>query len=137
MGKLIRYIDDARACFARVDWISRESAFISIAQTGVLIKRSRYGIFGAKLYVETNINNCLEMSRVLDNVILSRRSLSYLPKALTDQVLRSFTRLAIETNSALEFRTGIEEAKRLVLEGNRQEQNQKHISEHLDIRTQE
>jgi len=112
VGKLIRYIDDARACFSRVDWRSREAAFISIAQTGVLIKRSRYGIFGAKLYVETDIHSCMEMSRVLDNVILSKSSSLRLPKTLADPVLRSFTRLAIETNSAVEFRTRIEEANR-------------------------
>lgn len=117
MGKLIRFQDDGRACYARVNWETGEPAFISIAQSGVLIKRSRLGILGTKLYNERDIHNCVAMSRVLDNHILSDESFSLLPKGLTGAVLRSFTRLAIETTSAVEFCTKIGEAKRLVLKG--------------------
>jgi hypothetical protein len=114
VGKLIKFLDDAKACFARVALNRREFVFISIAQVGVLIKRSRFGIFGPKLYEETNISSCMKMSQTLDENILSKKSLSYLPKNINDPVLKSFTRLAIESNSRVEFCAKIEKAKQLI-----------------------
>jgi hypothetical protein len=117
MGKVIRFQDDGKACYSRVDWESGDPAFISVAQVGVLVKRSRLGILGVKLYDETDIHNCVAMSRVLDNHILSPSSISSLPPGLNGPVLQSFTRLAIEATSAVEFCTHIGEARRLVLQG--------------------
>ncbi|MBU1053877.1 MAG: hypothetical protein KKC46_08610 [Proteobacteria bacterium] len=117
MGKLIKFLDDAKACLARVALNRREYVFISIAQVGVLVKRSRFGIFGPKLYEETNISSCMKMSKTLDKNLLSHKSLSYLPKSMNDPVLKSFTRLAIESNSRVEFCAKIEKAKQLIPQG--------------------
>lgn len=117
MGTLIRFQDDQRGCFSRVDWESGEPAFISIAQTGVLVKRSRMGLFGMKLYVETDIYDCAAMSRVLDEQVLGAESLLAIPNGLFSPVLQSFTRLAMETKSAAEFCTAIGGARRLVRGG--------------------
>ena len=117
MGKLNRFQDDERACYSRVDWESGEPAFISIAQNGVLVKRSKLGLFGAKIYSEQDIHDCVAMSRVLDEEILKDESLLLLPIELTSPVLQSFTRLAIETRSAAEFCAAIGAAKGLILKG--------------------
>lgn len=117
MGTLVRFQDNSAGCFARVDWESGEPAFISIAQTGVLIKRSRLGFFGAKLYDEQDIHDCVATSRVLDDEILSRISLIALPADLTSPVLQSFTRLALETKSAAEFCAKIGTARQRVRAG--------------------
>ena len=117
MGKLIRFQDDQHGCFARVDWENGEPAFISIAQSGVLVKRSRMGFFGTKLYDERSIHDCVAMSRVLDDQVLKEESLISLPNNLTSPILQSFTRLALETGSAAEFCAAIGAARQLVLRG--------------------
>lgn len=117
MGKLIRFQDDQHGCWARVDWENGEPVWISIAQSGVLAKRSRIGFFGTKLYDERNIHDCVAMSRVLDDQILKEESLIALPRALTSPILQSFTRLALETRSAVEFCAAIGAARQLVLRG--------------------
>ncbi len=117
MGMMIRFQDNSSGCFARVDWESGEPALISIAQTGVLVRRSRLGIFGTKLYDGQNLHDCVAMSRVLDNELLSPESLVALPPDLTSPVLQSFTRLALETKSAAEFCAKIGAARQCVLAG--------------------
>jgi hypothetical protein len=117
MGTLNRYQDNGRACFSRVDWESGEPAFISVSQSGVLVKRSNLGFFGAKLYDERNIHDCVAMSRVLDDNVLTPESRLTLPEDLASPVLQSFTRLAIQTRSAAEFCVAIGGARQLVLKG--------------------
>jgi hypothetical protein len=118
MGRLVRFMDGSGGCWSRVDWESGEPAFVSISQRGVLVKRSRLGFMGAKLYIETDIHNCVAMSRVLDDHILSDDSLQHVPPGMVGAVLQSFTRLALETQSALDFCSKIGHARQLVLKGN-------------------
>lgn len=117
MGCLVRYQDDTSGCWSRVNWENGEPAFVSISQEGVLVKRSRLGFLGTKLYVERDIHQCVAMSRVLDEHILNSSSLGLIPDGLTGAVLVSFTRLAIETKSASEFCMRLGEARQLVLRG--------------------
>lgn len=117
MGTLIRFQDNSTGCFARVDWENGEPAFISIAQSGVMVKRSKLGLFGVKLYNEQNIHECVAMSRVLDDEILKPASLGALPGDLASPVLQSFTRLALETQSAAQFCAKIGAAQQRVRAG--------------------
>jgi hypothetical protein len=117
MGKLIRFQDDDRGCFSRVDFESGEPAFISVAQSGVLVKRSKLGLLGAKLYVASDIHDCAAISRVLDEQVLRSDSLMAVPQGLHSPVLESFTRLALESKSAADFCAAIGEARRRVLAG--------------------
>lgn len=117
MGRVVRFKDDNSACWARVDWESGEPAFISIAQSGVLIKRSRLGLFGTILYSEPDIHSVVAMSRVIDDHILDDSIVLDMPPGLNSPVLCSFTSLAVATDSAISFCASIGEAKRLVAKG--------------------
>lgn len=57
--------DTKRRCYANLTMASGEPCLISVAQSGVLIKRSKVGIFGAILYDEKVIHRCVEMANKL------------------------------------------------------------------------
>lgn len=65
MGKLVRHMDSSRGCFARVDFAPGDPLWISIAQNGVLIRRSRLGLFGRRVYGETDTFEAARVARVL------------------------------------------------------------------------
>ena len=57
MPELLRFKDDDRkGCWANIRMDNGDPCWVSIAQTGVLVKKSREGSFGAKIYAEKNIH---------------------------------------------------------------------------------
>ncbi len=50
MTKLHSYKDSGSGCFANIRMDNGDPCFISVAQTGVRVRKSRLGFFGAKLY---------------------------------------------------------------------------------------
>jgi hypothetical protein len=117
MGNIVRFAYNDDVCWSRVDWENGVPVYISIAKNGVLVKKTNPGVFGKKLYGETDIHACVAISRVLDNHILIDESFPLVPDGLTSPVLVSFTRLALQTNSSEEFCAKINDAKQLVLQG--------------------
>jgi len=56
MTELIRFLDDDRkGRWANIRMDNGDPCWIAVAQSGVLVKKSKVGLFGAKLYVEENI----------------------------------------------------------------------------------
>ncbi len=49
MGKLVIYMDDKTHCWSRVDLENGDPVWIIVAQTGVVVKKSRLGLMGATL----------------------------------------------------------------------------------------
>ena len=108
MGRLIRFVDSPNgACWSRVDIESGEPVWISIAQNGVLVKRSRLGLFGAKLYEEQDIHKCVDVGRVLNAQIVEYST----PSGMTNLMLRAFTQVALEAASAADFCARIGKAR--------------------------
>jgi len=55
--KLVRFLDDdSKGRWANITMDNGDPCWISVAQTGVLVKKSKIGLFGAKLYEETNLH---------------------------------------------------------------------------------
>jgi len=111
MGKVIRFRDCPGQCWSRVDWESGEPAFISVAQDGILVRRSRIGLFGLVLLRETDVNDVVSLAAALDSHVLSDESMTRLSLGMENEVLCAFTRLAVETKSAAEFCARIAKAK--------------------------
>lgn len=99
MGKLIRYLDGKTGCWSRVDLENGDPIWISVAQAGVIVKKSRMGLMGAKLYYETNVYKAAETARVLDAQIREYVT----PSEMTNPVLRAFTQAALECKSAAQL----------------------------------
>lgn len=108
MGRLVRFNDSpGGACWSRVDLDSGEPVWISIAQNGVLVKRSRMGLLGAKLYEEHDIHKCVDVGRVLDSQFAEYQT----PPEMTNLMLRSFTQAALEATNAADFCAHIGKAR--------------------------
>jgi hypothetical protein len=55
MGEMRNFSDNGLTCYANVKLDSGEPCFISIAQSGILVKRSRLGLFGPALYKQSDV----------------------------------------------------------------------------------
>lgn len=99
MGNIVRFADSGKQCWSRVDLESGEPIFISVAQSGVLVKRSNLGFMGAKLYSESNVYKVAATAQALDLQI----SISIVPQNLTNPILRAFTQAALEATSAADL----------------------------------
>ena len=66
MAQLIRYLDDDRkGRWANIRMDNGDPCRVSIAQTGILVKKSKVGIFGAKLYEEKNTYKAAKTAQTL------------------------------------------------------------------------
>jgi len=90
--------DNGRTCSANVKLDSGEPCFISIAQTGVLVKRSRLGIMGAVLYNESVVYKNAMTAKALRYLYPARRT----PAGITNAALVEFTNAALHCSSAIE-----------------------------------
>jgi hypothetical protein len=99
MGKLIKYCDGKAGCWSRVNIENGDPIWISVGQAGVMVKKSRIGLIGAKLYNETNVYNAAKTAQALDAQI--RKYLT--PSEMTNPVLRAFTQAALECKSAAQL----------------------------------
>lgn len=106
MGKLIRYLDGKIGCWSRVNLENGDPIWISVAQTGVIVKKSRMGLMGATLYNETNVYNAAKTAQALDAQI----SKYVIPSEMTNPVLRVFTQVALECKSAAQLSVRLNKA---------------------------
>ena len=107
--KLVLYRDTRNQCWARVDLASGEPIYISVARSGIVVKRSRLGLLGAKLY-RSNIHGAAMTARALD-----AQTRSYLtPNDMTNPALRAFTQATLEARSSAELDSRLNEALRTV-----------------------
>jgi hypothetical protein len=77
---------------------SGEPCLISVAQTGVRVKKSRFGFFGALLYNETNVYQAARTGIALDELFPTDR----LPVTIKSPVLRAFANAAWHCATAAE-----------------------------------
>lgn len=77
-----------------------------MAQTGVIVKKSRMGLMGAKLYSETNVYNAAKTAQALDFQISEYAT----PSEMTNPVLRAFTQVALECKSAAQLSVRLNKA---------------------------
>jgi hypothetical protein len=98
MSTLYSFKDGRGGCFANVRMDNGDPMFISVAQTGVLVKKSRLGWFGPKLYQSSTVNDAAETARALDSLFPEY----VVPDGMTNAALRSFTNAVLHCSSTPE-----------------------------------
>lgn len=106
MGTLHSFKDNRTYCFANIRMNNGDPCFISVAQTGVIVKKSKLGLFGAKLYDERNIYVCANTAKAL--AYLFNKNLT--PGEITNPVLRSFANAALHCSTLCELTRVLNEA---------------------------
>jgi hypothetical protein len=95
MSHVVRFVDGKFGCWSRVDLDSGEPITISVIQTGVVIKKSRTGIFGPTLFDEREVIRAAMTAQVLNSQITSYAT----PTGITNAVLRVYTQVALDSTS--------------------------------------
>ena len=99
MTKLDRFLDDDRkGRWANLRMDNGDPCWVGIAQTGVLVKKSKIGLFGAKLYEEKNTCKAASTALVLNN--LYPRDLT--PAEILNPVLKSIVNAILHCNNLAE-----------------------------------
>lgn len=125
MGTLVRYADTRGQCWSRVNLASGEPIWISVAESSIVVKRSRLGIMGAKLYLESNVDKAARTAQTLDAEVAEYNT----PTEMTNPVLRVFTQAALEAESAAELSIRLNRASRSVSDSlaNMTDQDAQHL----------
>jgi hypothetical protein len=106
MGILIRYLNCKDGYWSRVDLENGDPVWISVAHSGVIVKKSKMGLLGGTLYQERSNFSAAKTARALDAHI----SKYVTPMDMTNPVLRAFTQVALECKSADEFAARLNKA---------------------------
>ena len=99
MSEVVRFSDTQFQCWSRVDLDNRDPIHINIAQSGVLIKKSRMGIMGPKLFLERDVGKAGKTAMNIDQSI-ERYST---PDGMENLVLKVFTQAALNCTTAAEL----------------------------------
>lgn len=95
-----------RGCGATIRLETGESCLLSIAQSGVIVRKSRFGIFGAILYDEKTVYKNSLCGIALAYLYPEKR----FPDAVVDPNLRSFLNAILHCHSASEVCATLNEA---------------------------
>ena len=93
------FLDTANVCWSEVKLESGERILISVAQSGVLVKKKAWVFFGPKLYEDTAIASALTC-RQLDEVYPVRLC----PAGVHSPALRAFTNAVLHCTNSNEVR---------------------------------
>jgi len=100
MNTLLRFGDiPGQQCWSQVKTSAGETLWIGIAQTGILVKLSKWGFFGKKLFEETNPVKAGEIARRISAYIED----ASIPEGMTNIVLISLTVNALQCPTANDF----------------------------------
>jgi hypothetical protein len=102
MTTLVRFLDkERRGTWANVVMDDGSPCWIGIAQTGVLIKKSKVGLFGKKLYEEKEVYVAAEKAKNLSELY----SEQLVPDDMTNPVLRAFTNAILHCSTLIDVST--------------------------------
>jgi hypothetical protein len=107
--KVLRFSDRKRSCWTRLTLTNGEPVWVSIAQTGILVKRSRLGLLGATLYSEKRIYHAAGVAKELSGLCPAHPTL---PHEIENIVLRAFVNAILHCDSATQVAACLNEAQR-------------------------
>jgi len=87
VGKLNHFRDNAVQCYANITLADGSPILVSLARTGVLIKKTRFGLFG-KVLLKANVE---ATAKIAQGLFDSFGDPDWLPAEMTNPVLRQFT----------------------------------------------
>ncbi len=86
MTELLRFLDDDRkGRWGNIRMDNGDPCWVGIAQTGILVKKSKIGIFGARLYEEKNVYKAARTAQALSEQFLGDLT----PDGMWNLVLKS------------------------------------------------
>lgn len=94
---LVRFDDSATGCWSRVDLESGEPIWISVARTGIVVKVSRLGFLGAKLFAESDLS---KLALICKDLAEGSDEAPQLPTDMKNLVLRLMTSTALQSPNA-------------------------------------
>ena len=101
MAKLLKFKDGKFLCWSRVDLGNGEPIWISVARNGVLVKKSKWGLMGEKLYssnaLEANLTAGALLTIYFDEGIKKEYDVIH---NITNHLLFAFTLAAMVSESA-------------------------------------
>lgn len=107
MTELVRFLDDnSKGRWANIRMDNGDPCWVGIAQTGILVKKSKMGIFGAKLFEEKDIYKAAKTAQ-----ILSKKNQDNLtPEEMWNPVLKSIVNTILHCSNLAEVTRVLNEA---------------------------
>ena len=100
MTKLFKYLDDGvKGCWSNIRMDNDDPCWIGIADTGVLVKKSKIGLLGRKIYDKGPIINQYEIAEKLHEKFPKDLT----PSDITHPILKAFTNAALHCSSLEEL----------------------------------
>lgn len=106
MTELVRFQDNQKGRWANIRMDNGDPCWISVAQTGVLIKKSKVGLFGAKVYEESD---ALTIGNIISALNDSYRD-NLAPQDIGNPVLRSYVNAVLHCSDLAEVRQVLDTA---------------------------
>ena len=100
MTVLIRFLDANTGRWANLRMDNDDPCWISVAQIGVLVKKSNVGLFGTKLYDQRDIYKAASTAKALWEQYTEDKT----PPGMTDPVLKAFANAALHCSSLAEVK---------------------------------
>ncbi|MDB4763230.1 hypothetical protein OAG38_05775 [Akkermansiaceae bacterium] len=101
MATLQNYKDTGSQCWAGLTTQNNEPIWIGVAQTGVVVKKSKIGLMGAKLFSSRDVIHAATVAQNLDEELYDTQ----LPDdcEITNAVLGAFVKAAIASDTLQEL----------------------------------
>lgn len=108
MSEIHSYQDGKLTCYANIRMDNGDPVWISVAQTGVVIKKSKVGLFGPKLFVSRDAYHAAKTAEVLD----ARFDDTVIPEgySFSDPVLKALVKACLSCSRIEEFTLLVNEA---------------------------
>jgi len=84
MTEIVSFLDNGTACWARIRMADGSPCWVGIAQTGILVKRSKIGLFGKVVFKEADLLRAAQLMQLLDD----RFTDDLTPSGITSPTLR-------------------------------------------------
>lgn len=95
MTTLHSFKDNSTSCFANIRMEDGEPIYISVAQSSVIVKKSRVGLFGQNLFESISPEHAIKTAQALDQAIPDQK----VPADMRNPVLRAFTNAVLHCRS--------------------------------------
>lgn len=111
MNAVDSFRDTPLQCFANIRLDSGEPVFVSVARSGVMVKKSRVGFFGRKLFVSGSADHAIRTAEALSMSFPEQKT----PIGLNSLILKAYCNAILHCRSADEAERVLNEAGRRFL----------------------
>jgi hypothetical protein len=106
MTQLHSFKDTESFCFANIRMDNNDPCYIGVAQTGVIVKKSKLGLLGSKLYESGTVYDAAKTGMSLHQLYPNNLT----PQEITNPVLKSFANAVLHCSNLGEVARVLNEA---------------------------